>query len=79
MYCALDRERFVKLTSREMEVLSLIFAGYSSMDTAKNLNVSKRTIDFHLKKIYEKLQVYNRVQAYRRLERFGMLPKSIVK
>ena len=59
-------ERVVSLTKREIEVLSLVLDGKSSREVAASLVCSKRTVDFHLARIYEKLQVSNRVQAMRR-------------
>ncbi|MCL5407415.1 MAG: helix-turn-helix transcriptional regulator [Patescibacteria group bacterium] len=56
-----------KLTKREREVLSLIFEGKSSQEVADDLYVSKRTVDFHLSRAYEKLGVCNRFQAFNRL------------
>jgi DNA-binding CsgD family transcriptional regulator len=63
----------IVLTDREKEVLQLIFDGNSTRQTAVLLYCSKRTIDFHLAKIYEKLQVSNRVQALRRVVQLGLL------
>jgi len=63
----------INLTKREMEVLSLVLEGKSSREVASSLYCSKRTIDFHLARIYEKLQVTNRVQAMRRATLLGLL------
>ncbi len=67
-------DRSVRLTKREIEVLSLVVEGRSSKDVADQLFVSKRTVDFHLANIYDKLQVSNRVQAFRRATRLGLIP-----
>lgn len=67
-------EEAVKLTKREIEVLSLVIEGKSSKEVADMLYVSKRTVDFHLANIYDKLQVSNRVQAFRRAARLGLIP-----
>ncbi len=64
----------IKLTKREIEVLTLVIEGQSSKQVADLLYVSKRTVDFHLANIYEKLQVSNRVQAFRRAARLGLIP-----
>jgi len=69
-----DGNRKVRLTKREIEVLSLIAQGYSSREAADTLFVSKRTVDFHLANIYDKLQVSNRVQAFRAATRLGLIP-----
>lgn len=66
-------QRAVRLTGREVEVLSLIAQGNSSKEAADVLFVSKRTVDFHLTNIYDKLQVNNRVQAFRAATRLGMI------
>jgi DNA-binding CsgD family transcriptional regulator len=75
-----DEERFgthdsclINLTKREIEVLSLVLEGKSSREVAAALFCSKRTIDFHLARIYEKLQVTNRVQAMRRATLLGLV------
>ena len=67
-------EEAVKLTKREIEVLTLVIEGKSSKEVADVLFVSKRTVDFHLANIYDKLQVSNRVQAFRRAARLGLIP-----
>ncbi len=70
-------ERVVTLTKREIEVLSLVLEGKSSREVAAALVCSKRTVDFHLARIYEKLQVSNRVQAMRRAALLGLLDVSV--
>lgn len=69
-----QENRAIRLTKRELEVLSLVIEGRSSKDVADALYVSKRTVDFHLANIYDKLQVSNRVQAFRRATRLGLVP-----
>jgi len=66
--------RGVRLTPTEVKVLSLIAQGHSSKEAAELLVVSKRTVDFHLANIYDKLQVNNRVQALRMATRLGLIP-----
>ena len=67
-------EEAVRLTKREIEVLALVMEGRSSREVAALLYVSKRTVDFHLANIYDKLQVTNRVQALLRATRLGLIP-----
>jgi DNA-binding NarL/FixJ family response regulator len=64
----------VRLTKREVEVLVLIANGFSSKEVSERLFVSKRTVDFHLANIYEKLKVSNRVQAFRVAIKLGLIP-----
>lgn len=66
--------RGVRLTPTEIKVLSLIGKGFSSKEAADRLIVSKRTVDFHLANIYEKLLVNNRVAALRVATRLGLMP-----
>lgn len=68
-----QEERVVRLTKREIQVLSLVLEGKSSREVAFALYCSKRTVDFHLARIYEKLQVSNRVQAMRRAAMLGLV------
>ena len=63
----------VHLTKRELEILSLIIEGYSSKKVADMLFVSKRTVDFHLDNIFQKLQVNNRMAALQQAQRLGLL------
>jgi ATP/maltotriose-dependent transcriptional regulator MalT len=70
-------ERIVTLTKREIEVLSLVLEGRSSREVASALVCSKRTVDFHLARIYDKLNVSNRVQAMRRVATLGLLDVSL--
>ncbi len=49
-------ERGAKLTSRELEVMSLVVKGHSSKQIAKNLSISHRTVEVYRAKIMEKMQ-----------------------
>lgn len=72
------REKPIRLTTREGEVLRLIFEGLRSREVADLLFCSKRTVDFHLAQIYEKLGVSNRVQAMRRVDSLSLLDKLVL-
>lgn len=63
-----------RLTKREIEILSLIAQGHSSKEAADTLYVSKRTVDFHMGNILEKLGVNNRVNALRAATRLRLIP-----
>lgn len=69
-------EKPVHLTPTEIRVLSLISEGYSSRSVSEILTVSKRTIDFHLANVYDKLGVHNRVQALFVAGKLGLLNKE---
>ncbi len=51
------------LSDREQEVLALLARGLPNGEIAAALTVSENTVRFHLKNIYEKLQVTNRTEA----------------
>ena len=69
----LDNEvTIIHLTDREIEVLKLVLEGRSNKEAAVTLCCSKRTVDFHLARIYQKLDVSNRVQAMRRVADMGL-------
>ena len=50
------------LTSREMQVIALIVAGYTNKDLARKLDISKHTARHHLTDIFDKLGVSNRLE-----------------
>lgn len=52
-----------KLSKREIEVLQWIKEGKTSYEASVILNISERTVNFHVRNILEKLDVMNRVQA----------------
>jgi LuxR family maltose regulon positive regulatory protein len=52
-----------RLSAREVEILDFIAQGLSNKEIARALGVAPETIKWHLKNIYEKLDVSTRVQA----------------
>ncbi|HEX6348372.1 MAG TPA: response regulator transcription factor [Candidatus Dormibacteraeota bacterium] len=51
------------LSAREREVLRLAARGLSTKEIAKELQISRRSVDAHFSNIYRKLDVVNRGQA----------------
>jgi DNA-binding NarL/FixJ family response regulator len=51
------------LTTREMEVLRLVCLGLLNKEIAGRLSISVRTVEGHLKTIFNKLQVRSRTEA----------------
>lgn len=52
-----------QLSPREQEVLALLAQGLTNPEIGLELTVSENTVRFHLKNIYEKLNVTNRTEA----------------
>ena len=61
------------LTSREMQVLSLVAQGRSDKEIGERLSISLYTVKSHLRSILSKLQVSNRRQAAREAKRSGLV------
>jgi DNA-binding CsgD family transcriptional regulator len=60
-----DSSKLSSLTAREMEILKLIGVGLSTIDIAKQLGRSVKTIEWHRVSLGEKLGVVNRVELAR--------------
>lgn len=58
---------YAVLSDRQLEVLELIAAGLDNARIAQRLQISRNTVKFHVRVIYERLGVTNRVQAARAL------------
>jgi DNA-binding NarL/FixJ family response regulator len=61
------------LTAREVDVLRLVAVGLSDAEAAKELFVSVRTVNAHLRSIYRKVGVRSRAAAGRFAEESGLL------
>ncbi len=60
-----QEETAVTISERENEVLALVAEGLTNAQVAQRLHVSANTVKFHLKNIYEQLNVTNRTEASR--------------
>jgi DNA-binding NarL/FixJ family response regulator len=56
-------ERVGRLSGREREVLGLLGAGLSHRGIARRLDISERTVKFHVSNVLIKLRVESRLQA----------------
>jgi DNA-binding NarL/FixJ family response regulator len=52
-----------QLTPHETRLLKLLVEGHNYKTAAAELGVTTSTINFHLQKIYEKLQVHSKTEA----------------
>jgi DNA-binding NarL/FixJ family response regulator len=61
-HSAAGASRNFGLSSREMEVIALIVAGYTNKDLARKLGISENTAKHHLTNVFDKLGVSNRLE-----------------
>ena len=61
-----------ELTPHETRLLRMLVEGHSYKTAAAQLNVSVNTIKFHLRHIYEKLQVHTKSEAVAKALRHGL-------
>lgn len=61
------------LTPHQLRVLKLLVDGYDFESAAALLEVSKATVAFHVRKIYEKLRVHSRSEAVAKALRDGLV------
>ena len=59
--------QFTELSNREREVMELLLEGKSNKQIALALSISERTVEFHLRNIYNKFQVNSRVELVLKL------------
>jgi DNA-binding CsgD family transcriptional regulator len=53
------------LSPRELEVIALVGTGMTNRQAARLLFVSPKTVEFHLARVFAKLEVSSREQLYR--------------
>lgn len=61
------------LTSRELEVLTLLAQGHSNKDIGARLAIGETTVKSHLRSIFSKLQVLSRTEAITVASRRGLI------
>ena len=66
------REAAYDLTPHEVRLLRMLVEGHSYKTAAAELNVSVNTIKFHLRNIYDKLQVHTKSEAVAKALRHGL-------
>ena len=62
-----------RLSSQEHLVLEMSAKGYSYEETARMLNLSPRTVETYVKRIYGKLQVHSKSEAIYEARKLGLL------
>ena len=56
------RPRDYGLTTRELEIVTLVVAGYSNPDIAQRCSISEQTVKHHISNMFDKLGVSNRLE-----------------
>lgn len=56
------RNREFGLTPREMEIVTLVVAGYSNPEIAQHCTISEQTVKHHISNIFDKFGVSNRLE-----------------
>jgi two-component system, NarL family, response regulator LiaR len=64
----------LKISSRELEVLTLIAGGLSNQQIADNLFVSLSTVKTHVANLFFKMEVERRTQAIEKAKRLRLIP-----
>jgi DNA-binding CsgD family transcriptional regulator len=64
----------VRLTRREQEVLDGILRSLANKEIASELNLSERTVKFHVSSLLAKFKVHSRMELMREASRRAMKP-----
>lgn len=67
----------VNLSDREMEVLTLAAKGQTNRAIAQQLQISDRTVQGHIARIFEKMQANSRTEAVMKAVSMGLIPPDI--
>jgi DNA-binding NarL/FixJ family response regulator len=51
------------LTPRELEIIQLLLTGKTNKEIASEINISERTVEFHLDHIFTKIGLRSRMMA----------------
>ena len=64
----------MKLTRREEEVLDGIFRSLANKEISRELNISERTVKFHVSSLLSKFKVRSRMELMREASQQAMKP-----
>jgi DNA-binding CsgD family transcriptional regulator len=73
----LHEDQRVALTSRQLEVLRLVGAGYTTREISARLGVSAKTVEHHKQNIFKRLGVHNQAHAVSIAMRRGLVGSGI--
>lgn len=66
-------KRVAEFTSRELDVLRLLGAGYDTATMARHLDIAPHTVEWHVRHVIEKLEVHSKLQAMLAATRLGII------
>ncbi|MDH5231904.1 MAG: helix-turn-helix transcriptional regulator, partial [Gammaproteobacteria bacterium] len=69
-------QKYVKLSSREKEILQWLYHGLTNEEVAKQLHISSNTVKNHIHNILNKLGVNNRSQALVKAMNSGVIQRN---
>ncbi|MEU6957465.1 helix-turn-helix transcriptional regulator [Streptomyces sp. NPDC045714] len=67
----------MNLSTRQIEILSLIAKGHRDKEIAKHLGMSVRTVDSHLQRLYDRYGVRSRAAIVAKWLLEGGIPMSL--
>lgn len=65
-------DKYSIISPKEREILKLISKGFTSSDIAKELRISKRTVDTHRSKIMQKLNIHSAAELQNYATKFAI-------
>lgn len=69
-----EQQQTLGITTRELEILTLIARGFSNREIATQLFISENTVKTHCARAFDKLGAARRTQAVQRGKELGLLP-----
>lgn len=66
-------ENSASLSERELQIIELVANGLTNLEIAKQLEISKRTVDNHISNILTKTKTDNRVELVRWAIQWGKI------
>ncbi len=71
--CGPDQSASTRLTARELEVVRLVADGHSNDEIGAALGITTKTVEGHLRRLFERLSVQSRTELATRAVREGWL------